>query len=85
MAVFWSRLHGDANADQTRVSLSKRSCGCLRVSVTSVFSDLRALAHEGTLLYPYSTRELVHIVKHLQVCNGCLSPGVDSMEIVVKT
>lgn len=38
--------------------------------LTSVFSDLRGLVHEGTLLYPYSTRELVHIVKHLQVCNG---------------
>lgn len=32
----------------------------------SIFSDLRSLSDEGTLSYPYSTRELVNIVKHLQ-------------------
>lgn len=32
----------------------------------SVFSDLRRLSDEGILLYPYSTREFVNIVKHLQ-------------------
>ncbi|CAG0920479.1 unnamed protein product [Notodromas monacha] len=30
------------------------------------FQDLRTLADEGTLAYPYSTREAVAVVKHLQ-------------------
>lgn len=30
------------------------------------FSELRAKADEGTIQYPYSTREVVNIVKHLQ-------------------
>jgi uncharacterized membrane protein YgcG len=32
----------------------------------SAFSDLRKLVDEGSINYPYSTRELVNIVKHLQ-------------------
>eukprot|EP00123_Amoebidium_parasiticum_P006917 comp17745_c0_seq1/m.17730 comp17745_c0_seq1/g.17730 ORF comp17745_c0_seq1/g.17730 comp17745_c0_seq1/m.17730 type:complete len:1028 (-) comp17745_c0_seq1:445-3528(-) len=39
--------------------------GVLR-KLTGVFRDLRRLVTEGSLAYPYSTRELVHIVKHLQ-------------------
>jgi hypothetical protein len=35
--------------------------------LTGLFADLRAMVHEGTLNYPYSTRELVNIVKHMQV------------------
>lgn len=35
--------------------------------LSAAFQDLRGLAHAGTLSYPYSTRELVSIVKHLQV------------------
>ena len=31
------------------------------------FSELRAMADEGSITYPYSTREVVNIVKHLQV------------------
>ena len=31
------------------------------------FSELRAMSDAGTFLYPYSTRELVNIVKHMQV------------------
>lgn len=38
--------------------------------LTGLFADLRGLVHEGTLNYPYSTRELVNIVKHMQVCVG---------------
>lgn len=34
--------------------------------LSAAFSDLRLLADEGQLSYPYSTRELVHIVRHLQ-------------------
>jgi len=30
------------------------------------FSDLRAMADEGTIHYPYSTREVVNIIKHLE-------------------
>ena len=30
------------------------------------FSELRALVEAGTLSYPYSTREAVAVVKHLQ-------------------
>lgn len=37
----------------------------LRRLVTA-FSELRTMADEGTIQYPYSTREVVNIVKHLQ-------------------
>ena len=33
--------------------------------LTAAFMDLRKLNDEGTLLYPYSTREMVNIVLHL--------------------
>lgn len=33
----------------------------------AVFGELRSLADDGTLTYPYSTRELVNIVKHINV------------------
>ena len=32
------------------------------------FSELRHMADLGQIAYPYSTREVVNIVKHLQVC-----------------
>ena len=32
------------------------------------FSELRDLADQGMINYPYSTREVVNMVKHLQVC-----------------
>lgn len=32
------------------------------------FSELRSMADSGLLAYPYSTREAVSIVRHLQVC-----------------
>ena len=34
--------------------------------LTDAFSELRSLSDEGTLSYPYSTRECVAIVKHLE-------------------
>ena len=34
--------------------------------LTSIFSELRDYVDKGKLSYPYSTRELVNIVKHLQ-------------------
>jgi hypothetical protein len=38
---------------------------CLRLVKT--FAELRSMADEGQIQYPYSTREVVNIVKHLQV------------------
>eukprot|EP01134_Creolimax_fragrantissima_P006850 CFRG6850T1 len=35
-------------------------------SLTAMFRDLRMCVMEGSLNYPYSTRELVHIVRHLE-------------------
>ena len=36
--------------------------------LVAAFGELRAMADQGTITYPYSTREVVNIVKHLQVC-----------------
>ena len=35
-------------------------------SLVKAFSELRSRADEGTIQYPYSTREVVNIVKHLE-------------------
>lgn len=35
-------------------------------SLSAAFTDVRSQVDSGTLTYPYSTRELVNIVKHLQ-------------------
>lgn len=35
--------------------------------LVSVFDDLRTLADQGLVNYPYSTREVVNVVKHLEV------------------
>ena len=43
--------------------------GILEKLVAS-FNDLRALVEKGVINYPYSTRELVNVVKHLQVNNS---------------
>jgi len=34
--------------------------------LVSIFGDLREMVDQSLLSYPYSTRELVNIVKHLQ-------------------
>lgn len=36
------------------------------VKLTTAFNDLRRLVDEGLISYPYSTRELVNIVRHLE-------------------
>jgi MoxR-like ATPase len=36
------------------------------VKLTQAFNDLRRLVDEGLISYPYSTRELVNIVRHLE-------------------
>lgn len=36
-------------------------------SVVQAFSQLRSLADQGMLNYPYSTREVINVVKHLEV------------------
>lgn len=56
--------------------------------LVAVFGELRSMADQGTITYPYSVREVVSIVKHLQVrshscsaeyrlciCFVCLLPG----------
>lgn len=35
--------------------------------LVAAFGELRTLADQGIINYPYSTREVVNIVKHLQV------------------
>lgn len=35
--------------------------------LVAAFGELRNMADQGTITYPYSTREVVNIVKHLQV------------------
>lgn len=35
--------------------------------LVAAFGELRAMADQGTITYPYSTREVVNIVRHLQV------------------
>lgn len=35
--------------------------------LVSAFSELREMADEGLIAYPYSTREVVNIVKHIEV------------------
>lgn len=39
----------------------------LVAQLTAAFADLRALNEEGLLAYPYSTREIVAVARHLQV------------------
>lgn len=36
-------------------------------SIVQAFSQLRTLADQGQLNYPYSTREVINVVKHLEV------------------
>ena len=38
------------------------------------FADLRRLVDDGQISYPYSTRELVNIVRHMQVRLGSVAP-----------
>ena len=35
--------------------------------LVDAFSELRQMADLGQIAYPYSTREVVNVVKHLQV------------------
>lgn len=35
--------------------------------LVAAFGELRSMAEQGKISYPYSTREVVNIVKHLQV------------------
>lgn len=38
--------------------------------LVKAFGELRSMADQGLVSYPYSTREVVNIVKHLQVCDN---------------
>ena len=38
--------------------------------LVAAFSELRRMSDDGTIAYPYSTREVINIVKHLEVSNS---------------
>lgn len=44
--------------------------------LVAAFGELRSLADQGIISYPYSTREVVNIVKHLQVWQTLVHKGV---------
>ena len=46
--------------------------------LTAAFVDLRKLSDDGLLAYPYSTRELVNVVRHMSEFPG------DSMNVVLQ-
>lgn len=73
---FFSRIgdifatHVVGNVDQTSElqmlkSYAPNAPEFLLKSLVGLFSELRTLVDNGTLQYPYSMRELVHIAKHL--------------------
>lgn len=41
--------------------------------LVAAFGELRSMADQGMINYPYSTREVVNIVKHLEVRHLTLS------------
>lgn len=47
--------------------------------LVAAFGELRTMADQGTINYPYSTREVVNIVKHLQVRAKTFSPCFDPL------
>lgn len=49
----------------------------LLLKLTAAFGDLRKLVDEGLISYPYSTRELVNIVKHMQVSTYLLETNLN--------
>lgn len=44
--------------------------------LVAAFGELRSLADQGIISYPYSTREVVNIVKHLQVWQILVHKGL---------
>ena len=62
--------HAVSNPDQASEMLLLRQYSptlpqTLLEMLTGAFKDLRALTDSGKLTYPYSTRELVNVIKHL--------------------
>src|SRR5689334_8312528 len=48
--------------------------------IAKAFGDLRKLSDEGSINYPYSTREAVNIVKHLRSFpSDSLSQAIDNV------
>lgn len=48
--------------------------------IAKAFGDLRKMADDGTINYPYSTREAVNIIKHLRTFpNDSLSEAIDNV------
>lgn len=51
--------------------------------LVSAFGELRSMADDGLISYPYSTREVVSVVKHLQasaLVMACVCTGADSRD-----
>ena len=51
--------------------------------LVSAFGELRSMADDGLISYPYSTREVVSVVKHLQasaLVMVCVCTGTDSRD-----
>ena len=44
--------------------------------LVAAFGELRDMADRGLITYPYSTREVVNIVKHLEVSSDDLVKGM---------
>ena len=43
---------------------------CALQTLAAVFADLRDMADDGRLPYPYSTRELVNVARHIEAHPG---------------
>jgi hypothetical protein len=55
---------------QKTAVINQVASSSLLTRIASAFAELHELYEAGTLLYPYSTREMVHIVKHLSKYPG---------------
>jgi hypothetical protein len=60
-------------SDMLSVKLVVTGYFVLVCRLVKTFAELRSMADEGQIQYPYSTREVVNIVKHLEVSSSRLS------------
>lgn len=51
--------------------------------LVAVFGELRSMADQGTITYPYSVREVVSIVKHLQVTTPLSVVQQNTVNVIV--
>lgn len=52
--------------------------------LSTAFGELRQLALNNQLTYPYSIRELVNIVKHLEVRSSIISPRISLSFLILE-